>query len=176
MPMQNWLILEYESYRQSVGLLGRVISPSQGLYLYTEQHKHRPLPIHRTTQTQNKRTQTSMPRAGFEPTTPVFEWAKTAHALDRAATVIDYLLLSFPNIFLLSFHNETCTTVVTCLQIIGEGVCKLEWHRGNWLILTVTSCEVVINALLLWGKLYVSHKQTAFIMKRWKHIPPTMSG
>jgi hypothetical protein len=48
----------------------------------------RPLPTHRTTQTQNKRTQTSMPRVGFEPTAPVFERAKTVHALDRAATVI----------------------------------------------------------------------------------------
>jgi hypothetical protein len=33
----------------------------------------RPLPTHRTTQTQNKRTEASMPRVGFEPTTPVFE-------------------------------------------------------------------------------------------------------
>jgi hypothetical protein len=37
----------------------------------------RPLPTHRTTQTRNKRTQTSMPRVGFEPTIPVFERAKT---------------------------------------------------------------------------------------------------
>jgi hypothetical protein len=29
-----------------------------------------------------------MPRVGFEPTTPVFERAKTVHALDRAAPVI----------------------------------------------------------------------------------------
>jgi hypothetical protein len=29
-----------------------------------------------------------MPRMGFELTTPVFERAKTIHALDRAATVI----------------------------------------------------------------------------------------
>jgi hypothetical protein len=29
-----------------------------------------------------------MPRVGFEPTIPVFERAKTVHALDRAATVI----------------------------------------------------------------------------------------
>jgi hypothetical protein len=29
-----------------------------------------------------------MPRVGFEPTIPVFEQAKTFHALDRAATVI----------------------------------------------------------------------------------------
>jgi hypothetical protein len=47
----------------------------------------RPLLTHRTAQTQNKRTQTSMPRVGFEPTIPVFERAKTVHALDRAATV-----------------------------------------------------------------------------------------
>jgi hypothetical protein len=51
----------------------------------------RPLPTHRTTQTQNKRPQTSMPRLGFEPTTPVFERAKTVHALDRATTVISSL-------------------------------------------------------------------------------------
>jgi hypothetical protein len=29
-----------------------------------------------------------MPRAGFEPNIPVFERAKTVHALDREATVI----------------------------------------------------------------------------------------
>jgi hypothetical protein len=29
-----------------------------------------------------------MIREGFEPTTPVFEWAKIGHALDRAATMI----------------------------------------------------------------------------------------
>jgi hypothetical protein len=50
------------SYTQSVGLLGRGISPSQGRYLHTEQ------PI----QTQNKRTQTFMSWVGFAPTTPVF--------------------------------------------------------------------------------------------------------
>jgi hypothetical protein len=48
----------------------------------------RPLPTHRTTQTQNKRTQTFMPLLGFEPTIPVFERTKMVNALDRAATVI----------------------------------------------------------------------------------------
>jgi hypothetical protein len=48
----------------------------------------RPLPTHRTTETQNKRIQTSMPRVGYEPTIPVLEWAKTGPALDRAATVV----------------------------------------------------------------------------------------
>jgi hypothetical protein len=48
----------------------------------------RPLPMRRTTQTQNKRIYTSMPRVEFEPTTSVLERAKTVHALDRAATVM----------------------------------------------------------------------------------------
>jgi hypothetical protein len=52
-----------------------------------DQPPARPLPTHRTTQTQNKRTQTSMSRVGLEPTIPVLERAKTVHALDRAATV-----------------------------------------------------------------------------------------
>jgi hypothetical protein len=64
------------SFTQSVGLLGRGISPSQGCYLHTGQHK------------QIERTQTFMPQMGFEPTIPVFERAKTVHALDRATTAI----------------------------------------------------------------------------------------
>jgi hypothetical protein len=43
----------------------------------------RPLPAHRTAQTQNERTQTSVPQAGFDPTIPVFERANTIYALDR---------------------------------------------------------------------------------------------
>jgi hypothetical protein len=61
---------------QLEGLLGRGISPSQGRYLHTEQHK------------QNKSTETSM---GLEPTIPVFERAKTVYASDRAATVIGHI-------------------------------------------------------------------------------------
>jgi hypothetical protein len=53
------------------------ISPSQGRYL----HK------------QKKRKHESMPWVGFEPTTPVFEQAKTVHALARAATVIGHGIL-----------------------------------------------------------------------------------
>jgi hypothetical protein len=47
----------------------------------------RPLPTHRKTQTQNERTQTFIPGAGFEPTIPEFKRAKTVHALDRGDTV-----------------------------------------------------------------------------------------
>jgi hypothetical protein len=47
-----------------------------------------PLPTHKTTQTQNKRTRTSLPWMAFEPTIPAFERSKTVRAIDRAATVI----------------------------------------------------------------------------------------
>jgi hypothetical protein len=40
--------------------------------------------------TQNKRTKTSMPRVGLEPTIPVFKRATTVHALGLAATVIGW--------------------------------------------------------------------------------------
>jgi hypothetical protein len=56
----------------------------------------RPQPTHRTIQTQNKRIQTSMSQVGFEPIIPVFERAKTVHALDCAATVIGYVPSSGP--------------------------------------------------------------------------------
>jgi hypothetical protein len=48
----------------------------------------RPLPTHRTTQTQRINAQTYMPRVGFEPAIPVFQRAKTVHGFERAATVI----------------------------------------------------------------------------------------
>jgi hypothetical protein len=63
-------------FTQSTRLLGRGISRTQGCYL------------HRTTQTQNKNRRTSMSSAGFEPTIPVFERAKTVHVLNRADTVV----------------------------------------------------------------------------------------
>jgi hypothetical protein len=77
-----------------------VLGAFQFLNLYTihrtpwtgDQPVARPLSTHRTTQTQNKRTQTSMPRVRFEPTTAVFEHEKTVHALDSAVTVIGKIL------------------------------------------------------------------------------------
>jgi hypothetical protein len=71
--VKRFVSLQFLNLRHSVGLLGRVISPSQGRYL---------------TRTQNKHKQTSMLRVRFEPTIPAFERAKTVHALDPMATVI----------------------------------------------------------------------------------------
>jgi hypothetical protein len=62
---------------QSAGLLGRVISSSQGLCLYTKTEKL----------TYNTNPLTSKPEAGFEPTITASERAKTVHALDLSANV-----------------------------------------------------------------------------------------
>jgi hypothetical protein len=71
---------------QTVGVLGRVVRSSQGLYLNTGQHKHR------------KNTyayQTPMPWVGFEPMIPVSERAKAVHSLDCSATVADLLYYEY---------------------------------------------------------------------------------
>jgi hypothetical protein len=64
---------------QTVRLLGRGISPSRGLYLYTEQHKYR----------MNARNTDIHALGGIRTTIRVFELAKTVHALGHTATVID---------------------------------------------------------------------------------------
>jgi hypothetical protein len=61
----------FESYIQSVRLLGRGIRQSHDRYLHTGQNK------------QNKSTQTSMPLVGLEPTVPPLLWAKTVLASNR---------------------------------------------------------------------------------------------
>jgi hypothetical protein len=68
-------------------------SQPQGSYPHTGQHK------------QNKRTRTSMPQVGFKLMIPAFDWVKTAHALDRAATVISSILLSTTKYYILSFFK-----------------------------------------------------------------------
>jgi hypothetical protein len=69
----------------------------------------RPLPTHRTTQTQNNSIQTSMTRVGFEPMIPVFERAKTVHASDCAAIVIGF------------YHNSAANVSPTHSYLIRRG-------------------------------------------------------
>jgi hypothetical protein len=101
---------------QSVGFHGQVISPSQGRYL------------HRTTETQNKRRQTSMPRVAFEPRIPAFERVKTLNSLDGAATVIGpqanrLYILQFlsniaPNISLNIYHKANSYVICWPIAIL----------------------------------------------------------
>jgi hypothetical protein len=76
----------------------------------------RPLPAHRTAQTQNKRSQTSMPQVGFKPIFPVFERAKTVHALDRAATVIGFFrstIIQLSSILYYLYAESTAARPIT---------------------------------------------------------------
>jgi hypothetical protein len=68
-PCGTWPLLQF----LSLYIVGR--TPWTG-----DRPVARPLPAHTTTHIQNKRTQTSMPRMGLEPRTPMFELAKTIHA------------------------------------------------------------------------------------------------
>jgi hypothetical protein len=98
---------------QSVGLLGRVISPSQGPYLHTEQHKHR-INSHRHLCLEwdsNPRSQRSIERKQFVPQTarplwsvigyvPITNWPmnwlfNTMKLLPKILTVA-HLLKTFP--------------------------------------------------------------------------------
>jgi hypothetical protein len=83
-PCGHWPLFQFLNLYTVGTTFGRGISPSQGLYLYTEQHKQRI-------------KHTDIHELGFEPTISVFERAKTVHALDGAATVIG----SFPDVFIL---------------------------------------------------------------------------
>jgi ABC-type nickel/cobalt efflux system permease component RcnA len=87
--------------RHSVGLLGRVISSSQDLYLYTNTEKrphrhthththtraHAHTRTHARTHTKKNKHHTSIPWVWFKFTIPASEWVKTVHALVRLATV-----------------------------------------------------------------------------------------
>jgi hypothetical protein len=93
-PCGPWPFFSFLVYTQSVELLGRGISPSQDRYLHAGQHK------------QNKCTQISKPRVGFETTIAVFDQAKRVHALDRAGTVIGI------NTHTLHSYEGNCVTSV----------------------------------------------------------------
>jgi hypothetical protein len=73
-----WPLLQFcNLFTQAVGVLGRVISPSQDRCLHTGQYKH------------GMNTHTDIhDLSGIEPMIPAFERAKTVHTLDLAAIVI----------------------------------------------------------------------------------------
>jgi hypothetical protein len=64
-----------------------------------------------------------MPRVEFEPTVAVFEWGKTVHALDRAATVTGRLQLQ-----LLNCDNLYIYMCVCCHYIYIYILTKLSSH------------------------------------------------
>jgi hypothetical protein len=87
----------------------------------TDQPVTRPLPTHRTTQTQNKRAHRHIPWMGFEQTIPGFERAKTVHASDCAA-----ILIGKP----ITLHTVFTTSLINYKWFNRERLCWwLCWRR-----------------------------------------------
>jgi hypothetical protein len=57
-----------------------------------------------------------MPWVGFEPTTPVFQRARTFHAPDRTATVIGLIAYTLHNLI----PTSTKHVMYFCLQIMSS--------------------------------------------------------
>jgi hypothetical protein len=68
-----------------------------------------------------------MPPVGFEPTTPVFERAKTVHSLDRAAAVIGSTVM----VCLQVFEQNVASEAVSDKLASGSGRVKLKRRSGD---------------------------------------------
>jgi hypothetical protein len=79
-----------------------------GTYCTGDQPVARPLPTHMTTQIQNKHTETSTPRVGFKPTTPVIERAKSSCLRSRGGRC-DRYEVNYRDI--VAYKNESIVTV-----------------------------------------------------------------
>jgi hypothetical protein len=110
-------------------------------------------PVHNcATYTQNKRTQISMPRVGFEFTTPVFERVKTVQALDRAASVIGNLRAQ---------HRCTQLSITCTFPIIHDSVCLyLRWP-------TVTAYGTNSGPCLTWPLRYAISRHSTKMRHRY---------
>jgi hypothetical protein len=103
------------------------------------------LPTHRTTQSQNKRTQTSMPWVGFEAAHPAFERAKTVHALDRAATVI-----GTPSIYPSKIHHTNFPLWYKSRKTSAEVGGAPDFCRVKLLSLQITRCTFKLGQTVIW--------------------------
>jgi hypothetical protein len=102
LPGRGLTKVENHCLTESVGLLGRGISPTQSRYLHTQYNTNR----------------INEDRHRFEPMIPAFELTKTFHALDRAATVIGFLSYSIDMLILTGIHNsdnEQCNEMETAV-------------------------------------------------------------
>jgi hypothetical protein len=101
----------------------------------------RPPPTHRTTH-----TQTTMPWVASEPTIPVFERAKTVHALDCAATVIG-----------ITDHIITLNCELKWCKLRSSKYSSLSWNQNLInqevaLRYTVNETVSIKDGILLWDE------------------------
>jgi hypothetical protein len=94
--------------RHSVGLLDRLCSSSQGLYVYTNTERRKHTHTHTYTHIHTHKHWTSIPSVEFDPTIPASERAKTLHSLDLSATVTGKRTYRFTK-------NTDCKSVITSM-------------------------------------------------------------
>jgi hypothetical protein len=111
---KHFVSLQFLNLGYLAGLLGQVISLSQGRYL---------------TQVQKKHKQTSMPQVRFEPTIPAFKRAKTVHALDRAATVIGNFRITPIKICCEDFNFTGSNSWLVINFNNWKSLNQLNWHQ-----------------------------------------------
>jgi hypothetical protein len=126
-PWNSLFYFSFLDVRQSVGLLGWVISLSQGLYLYTNTEK-------RT----HTNTTHPIPWVRFEPTIAASERAKTVHALDRSATVT--VISSSSPMKVIRCFGETCRLQLQSQTTIMKQVVSDVFRRNvGWLLTDYTA-------------------------------------
>jgi hypothetical protein len=111
--------------RHLVGLLGRVISSLQGLYLYTNTGKR----------AYTYRHQTSMPWVGSEPMILASDRAKTVRALDRSATLTGVSIINdkkFKKKYKCQITPSSMITIQN-LMIILQLILMFLGQGGTWL-------------------------------------------
>jgi hypothetical protein len=171
-PLGPWpLIFGFIIILQTVGLLGRVISTSQGLYLNTGQHKHR-ISTHTC--------QISMPCVGFEPTIPASEWTKSVHDLDRSATVTSlnhsYYLITIKQTNVMVAVSGYIVYLIqrpTLDTILNQFHLPLSLIRSIFISVLGNSCLYEIVCTVSWVYLGKS-SSTKWKLMQW--IPPTIHG
>jgi hypothetical protein len=113
------------------------------------------LPADRTAQTQNKRTQTSMQWVGFEPTTPMYERAKSLHTLDRAVTLIGGVFLRIRCAgHATRFHNQE----IIKRMYVRACLCVYVWERDFARFLLKSSVSVPHTFFLAFSKFLTAMK------------------
>jgi hypothetical protein len=109
---------------------------------YTEQYK------------ENKLTQTSTPRGGFEPTTPKFERAKAAHALVCAATVtviilplfgVKLILVTCYTTFHLNYHGHNFLAIFGISTVRNTQFLFLLISALKYLKMHICSLRLILN-------------------------------
>jgi hypothetical protein len=100
-----------------------------------------PLLTHRTTQTQNKRTQTSLPWARFEHTIQAFQRAKTVYVSDCAAILIGGFCIY---IYIYICDRQKCREYMPLLYIMISYVCVCKYI----LVPSNSSCENLYHRIL----------------------------